>query len=65
MNDFTKDELQALHYCVNPVRINPDFCDELKQKIQAMIDNYCEHTNKQYYERVNIYECDNCHMTML
>ena len=38
---------------------------ELYWKIQSMIDNYCEHEHKQYYERVNIYECNKCQMVVL
>lgn len=43
MNDFTKEELQAIYCCVNPIRISPDMCGILKWKIQDMIINYCEH----------------------
>ena len=51
MNDFTKDELEELKRCTNWV-IN---CKDthytsvtyiLPEKIQSLIDNYCEH---EYY----------------
>ena len=40
MNDFTKEELEKLRYAIT----NYDYCDDkLNDKIQSMIDNYCEH----------------------
>lgn len=50
MNDFTRDELQIIHLDVN-IEINkhrgilrPSPCHlALRDKIEAMIDNYCEH----------------------
>lgn len=56
MNDFTKDELQIIHLDMtiyakkwvmlteSPVHL------ELRNKIQSMIDNYCEH---EYIENPN------------
>ncbi len=50
MNDFTKKELMALEhalhqqlteYCPNKIETSP-----LLNKIQSMIDGYCEHKNK-------------------
>ncbi len=43
MNDFTKEELVALYACVNPVRINPVLCENLKNKLQSLIESYCDH----------------------
>lgn len=51
MNDFTKEELQYILECVSPddSALNggwyrePDVIYRLKEKIQSMIDNYCEH----------------------
>ena len=45
MNDFTKEELEELQHCIYAYR---DLCDEdvddsLCDKLQSMIDNYCEH----------------------
>ena len=46
MNDFTKEELVMLKNLtrqhVNQFRENSD-CIELMEKIQSLIDNYCEH----------------------
>lgn len=39
MNDFTKDELVIMYVGVPPVPATL----ELKNKIQSMIENYCEH----------------------
>lgn len=71
MNDFTKEELNDLLYCVSisckqgVIVPSDNECNYLYEKLQSMIDNYCEHSHKQYYERVNIYECENCQMVML
>lgn len=44
MNDFTKEELKSIMYCVKQMKIHIDGYNPLKSKIQFMIDNYCEHT---------------------
>lgn len=46
MNDFTKEELKSIMYCVKQMKIHIDGYNPLKSKIQSMIDNYCEHKNK-------------------
>ena len=43
MNDFTKEELKSIMYCVKQMKIHIDGYNPLKSKIQSMIDNYCEH----------------------
>lgn len=68
MNQFTKDNLLVLLKCVRLCEVDHGECsdlDNVKFKLQKLIDNYCEHSNKQYFERVNLYECDNCHVVML
>lgn len=50
MNDFTKEELQLLNLSL---KVNNAWCPvvvaiELNEKIQSMIDNYCEHEHKHY-----------------
>jgi len=40
MNDFTKEELQTMQ--ANLPYIDGEPC-ELSDKIQSLIDNYCEH----------------------
>ena len=47
MNDFTKKELESIHYCLRQMQIHIDGYDKLKQKIQTMIDNYCEHNERE------------------
>lgn len=43
MNDFTKEELEAICYDLRRNK-NPWQCGEtIIDKIQSMIDNYCEH----------------------
>lgn len=63
MNDFTKEELTALYLCLNPVRIKPNICYELKDKIQSMIDNYCEHRVLEV--GVKAYKCMACDLCIL
>lgn len=49
MNDFTIDELYSLFKCIRLAEIDHGECsdlDNLKFKIQHMVDNYCEHENK-------------------
>lgn len=46
MNDFTKEELEYIFYCVDIVTHKNDEHDKyekLEDKIQSMIDSYCDH----------------------
>ena len=49
MNDFTKEELLQIQFDVNngdqlyDEKFSGNSCDILIEKIQFMIDNYCEH----------------------
>ncbi len=46
MNEFTKDELEYIYFCVDIVTYKNDEFDENEftiNKIQFLIDNYCEH----------------------
>lgn len=53
MNDFTKEELIELRtYLKFGAWVN---CSIVVNKIQAMIDNYCEHEHKQ-----NGFLCQEC-----
>jgi hypothetical protein len=50
MNDFTKEELEDIDTCVFNWNINHKSIDgfqKLRDKIQSMIDNYCEHEDKE------------------
>ena len=49
MNEFTKEELELIseimrHVCCYS---NDEEFDLLESKIQSLIDNYCEHDNKE------------------
>jgi hypothetical protein len=66
MNDFTKEELEELMHCVYAYR---DLCDEdvkenlkdnLCDKIQSLIDNYCEHEDTTQ-DSALVYVCNYCH----
>jgi len=69
MNDFTKDELVmlkrlTLHH-VNQFRENSD-CIKLMSKLRNLIDNYCEHTNKNYDVDGGItLVCSDCGCTLI
>jgi hypothetical protein len=47
MNDFTKEELEYIWNYIfkGAALIRLDSHEQLKDKIQSMIDNYCEKTN--------------------
>jgi hypothetical protein len=55
MNDFTKEELTTIIDAFNFIhgaaawRTTEGWDDELQDKIQSMIDNYCEHDHKVQY----------------
>ncbi|HDV5783337.1 TPA: hypothetical protein RJD83_000249 [Legionella pneumophila] len=68
MNDFTKEELECLHNAISlqlrDVRMsetNARRRNELVDKIQFMIDNYCEHDNvKSLSDADYVYRCSDC-----
>ena len=57
MNDFTKEELQIIY---NHIYYNaPLSCTiEIRNKIQSMIDGYCEHEIEIDYSPYGL--CKNC-----
>lgn len=58
MNDFTKEELEKLRSAIT----NYDYCDDkLHDKLQSLIDNYCEH---QETENIGgwVWKCVKCGM---
>lgn len=64
MNDFTKEELeQIIKWATTDIDFNPSNLEvSLFEKIQSMIDNYCEHDclkldMGEYYE---VYPCKKC-----
>ena len=70
MNDFTKDELQEIIEMANDIDIGSQAHGlqmhfKIRNKAQSMIDNYCEHNHRQYYEHVPVYECNKCHMVSM
>jgi hypothetical protein len=58
MNDFTKEELENI--LNGNVEIYPSSYSELRNKIQSMIDNYCEHNHHTNHQS-NCDICDECH----
>lgn len=65
MNDFTKEELENIYSCVSDLS-HGALCDEdqeLLDKIQSMIDNYCEHKPiKEAYVYVEV--CEKCNRVL-
>lgn len=64
MNDFTKEELGQIHEILVDVCRQwkePDSTYELRDKIQSMIDNYCEqHTWIESYNADGRMICFHC-----
>ncbi len=68
MNDFTKEELEIIIDAFHHIKEDPawrnieGWDDELKTKIQSMINNYCEHECKHEFERkiMQIDLCEKC-----
>jgi hypothetical protein len=66
MNDFTKEELQFLYECmddeISTFRLtNNHYCCTMRDKIQSMIDSYCEHIpSDAHYEQFRWQLCQKC-----
>ena len=66
MNNFTKEELEIIHldicvYLNKSILLKPPKHHiELRDKIQRMIDNYCEHKWRCFDDTQNTRECINC-----
>ena len=65
MNEFTKEELKIIQWEINTAVNKLDMAtlsskkhSELNEKIQSMIDNYCEHEEK--HKEWLSYQCDKC-----
>lgn len=52
MNDFTKEELKKLYNLVrfDSIEYSSELKENLKDKIQSMIDNYCDHKQPIYFK---------------
>ena len=61
MNDFTKEELEELSFWLTRLAMMENKMYKLKsihEKIQSMIDNYCEHKNTRNGDPCQ--ECEDC-----
>lgn len=72
MNEFTKEELSMLkngiQYLSDRTSLSEGYLvahNALENKIQSMIDNYCEHSKHIYYGDIPVGECTKCHMVMI
>ena len=68
MNDFTKEELEYIADCVDFGILDRNRNDNflyMDEKLQSMIENYCEHSQHIYYEDIPAGECTECHMVMI
>ena len=61
MNDFTKEELKQILYCVARTTLNHDLdLKGLNIKIQRMFDYYCEHEWRKGVHLFNDIYCTKC-----
>lgn len=62
MNDFTKDELHEIKKCIEWFDNNRviNFHAQLCNKIQSMIENYCEHDWRKGVHLFNDIYCAKC-----
>lgn len=65
MNDFTKEELELIyrmfhHFVYSPYWRKSDEEEPLKDRIQSMIDNYCEHSESQSDHNYDVERCNKC-----
>ncbi len=72
MNDFTKEELKGILDALKTIDSNPFirpenyWPDSLKNKIQSMIDNYCEHEFQiKSFSPHFLMMCDKCDKTFV
>lgn len=68
MNDFTKEELilayDLIDACIELAR-EPDFVYDLRDKIQSMIDNYCDHEFELWISpHGNVVRCAKCNKSI-
>jgi hypothetical protein len=61
MNDFTKEELIVIEDGIGYVRHKSiEYRTALLKKIDAMIENYCEHDQTKSHT-MNVRVCEKCH----
>ena len=68
MNDFTKEELKFISNTIDCYQsdggLNMDeipTCESAKEKIQSMINNYCEHGYKKTLDKSGMFFISICH----
>lgn len=63
MNDFTKHELEYLFEAIDSdieCFNEPEIAYSARDKLQSMIDNYCEHEKMEFDGDVYGYSCKKC-----
>lgn len=68
MNNFTKEELMNILYSLEHL-YEPTFDLSkiylLRNKVESMIDNYCEHDDSGGEVDIFVYTCSNCNAFLL
>tara|TARA_R110000868_G_scaffold335547_1_gene596409 strand:+ start:7848 stop:8066 length:219 start_codon:yes stop_codon:yes gene_type:complete len=67
MNDFTKAELLIMHLAIirdinqfdHILKTSPSML-ELRDKLETMIDNYCEHEESKSNHNYEVEQCKKC-----
>lgn len=67
MNDFTKEELQIIFLEMNIsinrhkdlLKVAPSY-QALRDKIESMIDNYCDHDWNETFSEREYFRCSKC-----
>jgi hypothetical protein len=63
MNDFTKEELEEIAFNLGEIRVWSETLESswpVLDKLQSMIDNYCEHHWQESIHDSDLYLCIKC-----
>jgi hypothetical protein len=64
MNDFTKEELKNIRTCCDAAYMSglcsPSEVNQVRSKIQRLIDNYCDHDFQNTYNEREVWRCAHC-----
>ena len=64
MNDFTKEELEDIYNCIDVYcwgsPVSKAVHELLMNKIQYMIDDYCDHEPEEWSKQLTFQKCKKC-----